>query len=243
MHFDPAISSIQATDPLRFACHPGVACFNECCRELDLALSPYDVLRLRKALGMRSGSFLEKYIIISREEGQTFPLCYLTMIDDGRASCVFVTEKGCQVYGDRPGSCRVYPIGRGVFIGKNGTIEESLALVHEQHCQGFTEERCQLCAEYLDSQGMGQYKIYDDALLPLHQHPQVQAKKFIPAEKQLNQYILALYDLDRFRQLLNAGTISLPFPLSAKEMQGLTGDDAELMLLGIKWLCLDFFHD
>ena len=36
-----------ATDrPFTFACHPGVPCFTECCRELDLALTPYDVLRL-----------------------------------------------------------------------------------------------------------------------------------------------------------------------------------------------------
>ena len=49
----PEISPIAAEAPLCFACHPKVPCFNECCRELDLALSPYDVLRLRRALRRR----------------------------------------------------------------------------------------------------------------------------------------------------------------------------------------------
>lgn len=41
------ISPITADASLCFACHPQVPCFNECRRELDLALSPYDVLRLK----------------------------------------------------------------------------------------------------------------------------------------------------------------------------------------------------
>ena len=31
-----------------FACHPEVPCFNRCCAELTLPLTPYDVLRLRR---------------------------------------------------------------------------------------------------------------------------------------------------------------------------------------------------
>lgn len=50
---------------------------------------------------MRSGDFLKQYVLVSREEGQAFPLCYLTMVDDGQASCVFVRPSGCQVYADR----------------------------------------------------------------------------------------------------------------------------------------------
>ena len=37
----------------RFACHPGVVCFTECCRDLKLLLTPYDVIRLKNRLGLQ----------------------------------------------------------------------------------------------------------------------------------------------------------------------------------------------
>jgi hypothetical protein len=237
----PEISPIAASDPLRFACHPQVPCFNECCRELDLALSPYDVLRLKKALGMRSGDFLKQYVLVSREQDQTFPLCYLSMVDDGRASCVFVTASGCRVYADRPGSCRAYPLGRGASLQADGTIHEQLALVREAHCQGFAEQCTRTAADFLASQDLASYNRFNDALLRLYQHPSVQDKSFQPSEQQLNRYMLALYDLDRFRQLINSGTIILPFPLNQQQQQALAGNDEELLLLGITWLYRDFF--
>ena len=44
----------------RFACHPGVSCFTQCCRKLDLFLYPYDIIRLKKRLGISSEEFLDK---------------------------------------------------------------------------------------------------------------------------------------------------------------------------------------
>ena len=55
--------------------------------------------------------------------------------------------------------------------------------------------------------------------------------------------MLALYDLDRFRQLINSGTIILPFPLNKKQQEGLADNDEELLLLAIDWLCRDFFGE
>ncbi len=44
-----------------FACHPGLSCFTECCRDLRLALTPYDILRLKNRLGLASNDFLDQY--------------------------------------------------------------------------------------------------------------------------------------------------------------------------------------
>ena len=44
-------------DGFTFACHPEVPCFNQCCRRLNLVLTPYDVLRLKNHLGMSSEEF------------------------------------------------------------------------------------------------------------------------------------------------------------------------------------------
>ncbi len=219
-----------------FACHPGVSCFTECCRELDLALTPYDVLRLKRQLDISSGEFLDTYVVVEWDEQQVFPLCYLTMVDDGRASCVFVTETGCAVYPGRPGSCRAYPVGRGAARKEDGTIEDSLILLHEPHCRGFEETAEQRVCDYLAGQGLTVYNQYNDALLPLLQHPLVQTGQFKPNRVQLDQYLLALYDLDQFRKQMNEGRIALNRPLAPRQLQGLTGDDEELLLLGVHWL-------
>ena len=44
-----------------FSCHPGVSCFNQCCSDVNIFLTPYDVLRLKNRLGISSQEFLDKY--------------------------------------------------------------------------------------------------------------------------------------------------------------------------------------
>ena len=236
------IIPIQAEERFSFACHPGVACFTECCRQLDLALTPYDVLRLKNHLDLHSGSFLEQYVIVGLEEGQLFPTCYLTMIDDGRASCVFVTPKGCSVYADRPSACRAYPVGRGMRRLPDGQQEELFVLVREAHCQGFAEDERHTPTAYFHSQEMDTYNRFNDELLPLIQHDQIR-QGFRPNRDQLDQYMLALYNLDMFRQEMADGRISMNRPLTALELQGMAGDDEELLRLGIRWLRQEYFGE
>ena len=231
-----------ADRPFFFACHPGVPCFTECCRELDLALTPYDVLRLRRRLGISSGQFLEQYVIVEWDSSQLFPTCYLTMVDDGRASCVFVSATGCTVYTDRPGSCRAYPVGRGA--SRQGADEppvESLVVVREAHCRGFEETCAQTVGDYLRDQGLTPYNRFNDALLPLLQHPAILAGTFRPSRRQLDQYMLALYDPDQFRWQMADGRIALQRPLTPQQLQGLAGDDEELLLLAVRWLLQEYF--
>ena len=235
--------SLTVDQPLTFACHPGVSCFTECCRELDLALTPYDVLRLKRHLQLPSGQFLERYVIIEWEESQLFPTCYLTMVDDGRASCVFVAADGCTVYVDRPGSCRAYPLGRGVARRADGAAEQSLILVQESHCRGFDQASVQTAADYLRDQGLEEYNRFNDALLPLLQHASIQSGSFRPTRQQLDQYTLALYDLDQFRRDLVEGRIALNRPMNPAQLSGIAGDDEELLLLGIRWLMQEFYGE
>lgn len=236
-------AQLNEDQPFTFACHPGVACFTECCRELDLALTPYDVLRLKRHLQMSAGQFLDQYVIIEWEDSQLFPTCYLTMVDDGRASCVFVAEAGCTVYDDRPGSCRAYPIGRGAARGPNGAAQQSLVLVQESHCRGFAQAATQTVAAYLRGQGVEEYNRFNDALLPLLQHASIQAGSFRPTRRQLDQYILALYDLDQFRRDMVEGRIALNRPMNPAQLSGIAGNDEELLLLGIRWLMQEFYGE
>lgn len=233
---------VQSKEKFSFACHPGVPCFTECCRELDLALTPYDVLRLKNRLQMHSGSFLEKYVIIEWEEGQLFPTCYLTMVDDGRASCVFVEKSGCSVYPDRPGACRSYPVGRGARRREDGSMEEMFVLVKEPHCRGFEESARQTPLEYFTDQELEAYNLANDAIVPLLQHERI-LQGFRPDKTQLDQFILALYNLDMFRQEVADGRISMNRSLNAMDLQALAGDDEGLLQIGVRWLLQEFFGE
>jgi len=240
----PLQNSFRPVGPdqrFRFACHPGIACFTECCRQLDLALTPYDVLRLKKNLGLRSDEFLEQYVIIEWDERTVFPQCYLTMVDDGRASCVFVTPKGCSVYQDRPGACRAYPVGRGASRDNHRRqVSEHFVLVEEPHCRGFEESPSQTPPEYLRAQSLAAYSRFNDEVMSILQHDRVK-QGFQPDRRQLEQYIMALYNLDLFRQEMSDGRIAMRRPLAIGELQGLAGDEEQLLLLGLRWLQQELF--
>ena len=98
-------------DTFNFRCHPGVSCFNTCCADVNIFLSPYDVLRLTERLGISSTEFLEKYTLLPVQKDMNTPVVLLKMSEDEAKSCQFLTEEGCGVYTDRPWPCRMYPIG------------------------------------------------------------------------------------------------------------------------------------
>lgn len=192
---------------------------------------------------MHSGDFLDQYVIVEWDERLIFPQCYLTMVDDGQASCIFVTPRGCRVYEDRPGACRAYPVGRGASRkNRQETIAEYFVLVEEPHCRGFEESANHTPRNYLREQGLNAYSRFDDTVTALLHHEKVR-KGFRPKRRQLDQYMMALYNLDLFRQEMSDGRISMRRPLSSGEMQGLAGNGEQLLLLGVNWLRQEFFAE
>lgn len=183
-----------------FACHPGVRCFTECCRLLELALTPYDVLRLRKATGLNSEELLGNYILCEQDPGEAFPRFYLTMVDDGRASCIFVGKDGCSVYEHRPGACRAYPLGRAVTRSGTGP-QEHFVILKETHCQGFLEGRKQTPMQYCHDQELTPYNTFNDAVMEILQHDAIR-RGYIPSHRHVELFTLALYNLDSFRRML-----------------------------------------
>ena len=170
MQFPDNVERLCGLKPFAFECHPKVSCFTECCRELDLALAPYDVLRLCKELKIKPADFIESYVVLEQDENDVFPVLYLGMVDDGRASCPFISNKGCRVYHGRPGACRAYPVGRGVTLDGNGKKQEMYVLVREDHCHGFAESDTYTVAGWFENQGLDEYNRINDEVLTLLQH-------------------------------------------------------------------------
>ncbi len=228
-----SVTAVPADGTFQFSCHKGVGCFTECCRMLELILSPYDVLRLKQCTAMRSDAFLDNYVIIEQDPGEPFPRFYLTMIDDGRASCVFVKSDGCSVYADRPAACRAYPVGRAAMRSGDGSVSEHFVLMKEAHCHGFREPQQQSVCEYSREQGLTVYNRYNDALTELLQHDSIR-KGFIPTRAQVELFILALYNLDLFRDKLFNNEFQ-GFCLDGEERERLKSDE-ELLLYAVAWV-------
>ena len=66
----------------KFSCHKNVPCFNECCGDVNIFLTPYDVIRLKRSLGITSTEFLSKYTILPFDKNLKYPVILLKMGDD-----------------------------------------------------------------------------------------------------------------------------------------------------------------
>ena len=108
---------IKAGDTFSFRCHEDIACFNLCCRNLNLFLYPYDVVRLKNNLAMRSDQFLDRYVDVVLRKGNYFPDVLLRMAANAERTCPFLSDAGCRVYPDRPDTCRTFPVEQGVLHG------------------------------------------------------------------------------------------------------------------------------
>jgi len=223
-------SRIERGESFSFRCHCAVRCFTDCCRELELELTPYDVLRLRHATGLDSSELHRRYIIEEPCPDNGFPRFYLTMVDDGSASCVFVTKDGCSIYRDRPGACRTYPLGRGVSRSAAG-VSEQFILLKEPHCKGFEESTAQTVESFMDSQELEPYNRFNDMLTEITQYvPAPGGAQLSDNHRRL--YKLALFDIDLFRAGLRARHEKAP--LGA--MEQILDDDEALLEYGITFV-------
>jgi Fe-S-cluster containining protein len=133
---------VRNDDIFCFDCHPGVTCFNKCCRNLNLFLYPHDILMIRSKLGITSGSFIEDYTEAVLQKGSYFPDVMLRMADNPEQTCPFLTDQGCSVYTHRPDSCRNFPLEHGVMYDQNGEVAEQVHLFRPpDFCQGQSEPR------------------------------------------------------------------------------------------------------
>ncbi|MFT5697222.1 MAG: Fe-S-cluster containining protein [Desulforhopalus sp.] len=226
---------IDKTDSFAFACHKGVSCFTECCRMLELALSPYDILRLRHSTGKTSTELLDQFVIMEQDPGEPFPRFYLTMVDDGRASCIFVSTEGCTIYPDRPAACRTYPLGRGAQKNPEGMVVDHFILIQENHCHGFAEPATQTPIEYTADQELSPYYRFNDLVAGILQHDSIR-KGFIPSKKQIELFTLVLYDIDRFRILIEKGEIQLSGANAIANY-----NDEQLLERGVGWISNQLF--
>jgi Fe-S-cluster containining protein len=227
---------ISIDDTFKFSCSAKVPCFNECCRDLNQFLTPYDILCLKNHLDMTSGAFLERYTTQHTGPETGLPVIALKPDDALNLKCPFVTPSGCSVYNARPSSCRMYPLARAVSRSREtGKVTEHFALIKESHCRGFEQETTQTVRQWIENQKIAGYIEMNDMLMEI-----ISLKNRArpdPLDMKSNHFFhIALYDLDRFRPNIFEKGLLDNFHLDSDIMEAVKNDDVELLKLGHRWI-------
>ena len=222
---------------IQFRCHKDIECFNACCKQIDLQLTPYDVVRLKNRLGMKSDEFLKQYTFPYEIDKDGMPGIKMKPVE-GTTQCQFMTDEGCSVYEDRPSSCRYYPAGLMSLRRQDENFDrQSYVIVQEDHCKGHFEEQVQTIDEYRKEQGVEEYdensRGWRQLMLKKISSGPVLGK---PTEESLQLLFMASYNHDKFREFINTASFQKTFDLDPEVMEGLNEDDVILMHFGIDFL-------
>ena len=222
---------------IRFRCRKGIACWNACCSNIDISLTPYDILRLKHRFEMNSGAFLQQYTVPYELEQGGIAGVKLRPVANGTA-CQFMTAEGCSVYADRPTACRYYPVALLSMRKQDEyTDRDSYALVKEEHCLGHDEPRQITIDEYRQEQGVVEYdeiaRGWRQLILKKKSSGPSVGK---PSKRSRELFFMVCYDLDRFRSFVVSEGFGELYDLNIKETIEILGDDTELMLFGFRFL-------
>jgi len=228
-------------EPMGFNCGVENPCFNECCRDLNQALTPYDILRMKIALGVKSQIFLREYTSMHTGPGTGLPVVGFKPNPATGYACPFVTEQGCSVYEDRPGSCRLYPLARAIAKDRaSGAIMEYFALIEEDHCQGFGKKEGKTVGQWLAGQNVAEHNRQNDKLMELISlKNQIMPGQLEGAQSDI--FYMALYDLDEFRDKIQNQDLLKELTLPEDLLEKIGEDDQALLDFGIAWVKSQIF--
>ena len=238
--------NMKSVDPIRlstnakfrFRCHKGIDCFTKCCSNIEIMLTPYDIVRLKNRLKLSSGEFLNDYTYIELEDKSSHPFVFLKMNKDSDRKCPFVTDEGCTIYEDRPANCRYYPVGQASLKKKDDTItelitEEFYFFVKEDHCHGFSEDQEMTIGHWRDDQGVD---VYDEMN---RGWKEILFRRNLPGnaldEKIQKAFYMASYDVDRLRRFVFESPFLQHFDIDPARLEKIRNDEIELMKFGFDY--------
>jgi Fe-S-cluster containining protein len=228
----------------RFKCHQEVACYTKCCRDINIVLTPYDIIRLKERLQLGSEEFLRLYTIPQLLEKTDLPMVTLRMLDDDLKSCPFVREDGCMVYEDRPTTCRYYPIGVASLSHKGEVDDEEFYFfVNEPHCLGFEEDKEWTVSEWRKDQGVDIHDEINAGWTDLV----VRKRSFPPnvklTEESKKMFFLASYNIDQFRQFVFESSFLDRYEVDPETVAKIKTDEIALLEFALKWLKSVLYKD
>jgi len=187
-------------DRFTFHCGPALDCFTRCCADVSIVLTPYDVLRMKRALGLDSSEFLQQYTLSPFTREQKIPAVLLKM-DPETKRCPFVTADGCRIYAHRPWACRMYPLGLAEPDRPTPLDRPFHFLLREDLCHGHGQGATQTVRQWLAGQGIEEYDMMGASFKEFMLDHCWNRQEALPPD-QIDMYYMACYDLDRFRRFV-----------------------------------------
>jgi len=235
---------LEGDKVIQFQCRKGIDCWNACCSNIDISLTPVDILRLSRRLGISTTEFLMQYTFPYELEPNGIAGVKFKPVENGSA-CQFMRPEGCDVYTDRPTACRYYPVALlSMRRSDEYTDRNAYALVKEPHCHGHNEPRQLSIEEYRQEQGIVEYDELGRGWRQL-----VLKKKSsgpvvgTPSKRSLQLWFMACYDLDRFRDFIASTAFNEAYDIPWDEMQMILSTDDELMLFAFRFLRQTMFGE
>ncbi len=239
-----APNMLEGDKTLQFRCHRDIKCWNACCSNIDITLTPYDVLRLKNRLGISSGEFLKQYTFPFEMDKDGMPGVKFNPVEGGSA-CQFMVPEGCSVYEDRPNACRYYPIALLSLRNSDEFVDRTAyALVQEKHCLGHQENRFLTIDDYRAEQGVADYdeKSRGWRQLVLKRKSAGPGIGRPPAAS--NQlFFMACYDIDRFRAFVISESFNNTYNIPVEQMAELVADDDKLLEFAFGFLRHVLFNE
>ncbi len=249
---------IAPEETFTFACHPGVSCFNVCCSDVNIVMTPLDVLGLARRLDMHTREFLEQHTVNPVTKDLHIPVIALRMGPDPERLCPFVAEKGCTVYEDRPWACRMYPLGVAIPPARAGEEPQPVSfLFDEDHCMGNSEAQEWTPRTWRRDQQIMERDALETGYRDLVSHPWfIGGRQLDP--KRMEMFYMACYDVDTFRSFVFESSFRDRFELVPELIDQLGGADQDesdpndstrrkqdeaLMLFAFRWLRFAMFGE
>jgi Fe-S-cluster containining protein len=229
--------ALSGETEIQFRCHPGISCFNACCRRADVTLTPYDILRLKRRLSSTSSEVLHRYTVPFQMDGDGLPGVKMRTDDSGTCRQL-AGDAGCGIYTDRPTVCRYYPVALLALREKDSPeAKERYSLVKEAHCKGHDEPRQIRISDYRAEQGCEEYDAHNREWYQL-----VLKKKSAgptvgrPPQASLQLFFMASYDLDTFRRFVLSPSFRETYALPDDFYAEVEQDDEALLRFGYRFL-------
>jgi Fe-S-cluster containining protein len=244
------VRRLSLKDRFKFSCHKGLSCFNTCCSDVNIFLTPYDVLRMRRTLWLPSGEFLKKYTIaLLGDEG--LPLVVLKMMEDENKTCPFVTLDGCSIYPHRPWSCRMYPVFpissphlNPLPQGERARVrgEEEFLIEEKPSCLGFREGKQWTIEEWKKDQGIDIYDRMNESYKDITLHDYFKKGNKLDSGRAKLLY-RACYDLNEFKRFLFETKFFNIYDVEKEVIEKIKENEEELLSFGYRWVRFNLFSE
>jgi len=228
------LTVLEPEDIFRFECRPGIGCFTRCCRDINIFLSPYDIIRMKNALNVSSTEFLKKYTLtLIGDTG--LPMVVLKMADNEEKACPFLTDQGCTIYEDRPWACRIYPLQPESTKLTEKSQKQYYSVMDVPFCMGLKSDKSATVNEWIESQGIGIYREMEAFFKQIMTSQNLFATK-ITNPKIQDMFYMACYDLDRFKRFVFESSFLKVYQVEAETIEKARSDDVALYRLAMEWL-------